>query len=253
MKVGFRARDMCNRSCSSVGHRGGALGPGRYQTPHPMGSVANLELWPHPTFYSKSICLLHPVRAICPRTAGPEDTGPSGRNVLEQMGAFCSGKSPHPAWPASGFSSMSVSQIHDTQAPVTFCALPSAMHFFMHWAGAADNHHDQNLYSQFMDEAQRGYLFKVTEPKRLSQDVPQDLTPSTKNNHASDAPHPDPRSGNFLSNFSAWRHPSMFSPVPTQRGSCPPDEQPGPRCLAQQCHVTQILPGPPHYCARSLQ
>lgn len=45
----------------------------------------------------------------------------------------------------------------------------------------------------------------------------------------------------------------MFSPVPTQRVSCPPDEQPGPRCLAQQSHVTQILPGPPHYCARSLQ
>lgn len=228
------------------------LRPGRSH-PLPLGSEGNLELWPHPTVYSKSICLLPPGRATCPRTAEPEDTGPSGRNMLEQMGAHCSGKGPHPAWPAPGFPSMSVSQICDTQAPVTSCALPSAMHFFVHRAGAANSHHDQNLYSQFMDEAQRGYLSKVTEPKRLSQDVLQDLTPSTKNNHASDAPRPDPRSGNFLSNLSAWRHPSMFSPVPAQQVSCPPDEQPSRRCLAWQCHVTRILTGSPHYCARGLR
>lgn len=45
----------------------------------------------------------------------------------------------------------------------------------------------------------------------------------------------------------------MFSPVPAQQVSCPPDEQPSRRCLAWQCHVTRILTGSPHYCARGLR
>ena len=79
-KAGFRAREMCMRSCSSVRHRAGRAGARHVPLPAtPWVLRANLELCPYPAVPSQSIHLPPPGRALHPRIQqGQRPQAPQG-------------------------------------------------------------------------------------------------------------------------------------------------------------------------------
>lgn len=119
MKVGFRAREMCTRSCSSAGQRAGWAEAGQVPALPPMGPGA--KLYPHPTIPSRSICLL-PWEGLCV----PENSSAKARRPL---GA--------PNLPAGAWMLLDVlpAGLRGTGAPGVSCASQSRACFLTHPAG----------------------------------------------------------------------------------------------------------------------
>ena len=222
MKVGFRAREMCTRSCSSAGT--GRLGragqrPGPPATPpEAREQICSCALTPLSPA-GASAC--SPQEGLCPRKQLSQSPQLLWRNGLERMGAHCSGKGPQQAPPAPGFTSISASQSCEAQAPecpVLCGSQRGSPPVHLVWPTTAST--TAAIYRANLQVRLRG---PATRPRSLSQRaesgcflVFNSMNGGRQPDHSSDALHPDP-SGNFLSGLLTWMHLStpFMCPRPT--------------------------------------
>lgn len=95
MKVGFRDREMCTRSCNSAGRRAGWAEAGQVPgLPRPPPNGSRSKANPYPTIPSRSICLL----LLVPGNSSTKAYRPLGTPNLPGR---CPDAAPsHPLWAA---------------------------------------------------------------------------------------------------------------------------------------------------------
>ena len=130
MKAGFRAREICVMSCSSVGHRAGWAGAKQVLVPRPHSTGPGGK----PGAVPSAICpwqeRLPPTP--CKGSSSQNTTGPLGSSELGmRRGAHCSRNGPPPS-PASSRFSCFPPRAPEHKHPCPACCVSTSECFFMH-------------------------------------------------------------------------------------------------------------------------